>query len=269
MSNDPIISVIMSTYNDKQTIEDCIKSVLNQTFKNWEFIICDDCSNDGTSDILKKYSKIDNRIIFFRNKTNKGIAKSLNTCIEKSRGKYLARMDADDKSIKNRLEKEYNLLENNTDVDIVGTNMIVEGDNGKIGVRKNDRVVTRESFLKGSPFFHPTVMMRKTALETIGGYSPYTYRCEDLELWFRFYKNGKKGLNIEEPLYVYKENFNDLRRRNLRGAIYATRVFLNGYRDLGIPFFKRLVALKPILSWITPNEILNNYHKYKLQGKFK
>lgn len=116
----PEISVIMSVYNDEKYIAKAIDSILTQSFSNFELIICDDYSTDRSSNIIEKYVKQDNRIVFFKNEKNLGLATSLNRCIERAKGKYIARMDSDDISLPNRFEVEYNYLEDNSDIVVVG-----------------------------------------------------------------------------------------------------------------------------------------------------
>ena len=122
LKSSPIISVIMGVYNDSIFLEEAIQSILNQTFSDFEFIICNDCSTESkVEDILKKYAKIDNRIIIINNQVNSGLAKSLNKCLSIAKGKYIARMDSDDRSLPNRFEVEKNLLDNHKSVAVCGS----------------------------------------------------------------------------------------------------------------------------------------------------
>ena len=110
----PLVSIIMGAYNCENTIYDCMESILKQTYENWEFIICDDCSSDHTLEILKKYEKNDKRIHILHNEKNMRLAASLNRCLEVAHGKYVARMDADDISMPDRLEKQVEFLQKST-----------------------------------------------------------------------------------------------------------------------------------------------------------
>lgn len=267
MSNNPLVSIIMSTYNNEKTIGECISSILNQTYTHWEFLICNDCSTDDTSRILNNLAKRDKRIKIFSNKANLGLARNLNKCIKYSEGKYIARMDADDISLPTRLEKQIDFLEKNPDIDILGTSMIINDGKTNLGIRKNTKELTRFSFLKGSPFFHPTIVIKRKVLEELGGYSTKVYRTEDLDLWFRLYQKGYTGANLDEALYVYQESLSDLKKRNMKAAISATKVFFNGFNKINIPIHKRLIAFKPIFSCILPNTFVNNYHMKKLTRK--
>src|ERR1039458_2059372 len=114
----PAVSVVMSVYNGKESIRDAVNSILSQSFKDFEFIIIDDGSTDGSADIIESIK--DERIILLKQE-NSGLSVALNNGIKISGAKYIARMDADDISMDTRLEKEYNVLENNSEIGIVGT----------------------------------------------------------------------------------------------------------------------------------------------------
>lgn len=127
----PRVSVIMSVYNSEKYLEDSIKSILNQSFKDFEFIIVNDCSNDNSLKIINKYKENDVRIRLINNSKKINLANSLNKCLKVAKGKYIARMDADDISIKNRLEIQYNFMEENEDIFLCGGSAIVINEYGK------------------------------------------------------------------------------------------------------------------------------------------
>lgn len=263
----PLVSVIMSVYNNESTVKKCIDSLINQTYSNWELIVCDDNSTDNSKIILEALSSKDTRIRLICNNVNNGLASSLNRCLRKSRGKYIARMDADDINLEDRLKNQVEYLEKHPDCDIVGSSMFVKNEKGIIGIRTNSDVLNRDSFLHGSPFFHPTVMVKRSVMNSLHGYNTKVYRSEDLDLWFRLYQEGYKGVNFKKPLYIYQETLNDLKKRNIKGAVTATLIFLEGYSNIGVPFFKRWHAFKPIISSILPDRILNNYHKQLMKKR--
>ncbi|EMQ5464458.1 glycosyltransferase family 2 protein, partial [Campylobacter coli] len=119
--NKPLVTVIMPAFNRENYISFAIESILNQDYLNFEFIIIDDCSTDATYNIIQEYAKRDQRIIVLRNKKNKGIVYSLNRCLERSRGKYIARMDDDDISLPERIEKQVNVMEKDISIVVAGT----------------------------------------------------------------------------------------------------------------------------------------------------
>lgn len=261
MNNMPLISVIMGVYNDADSLEMSLDSIEKQTYENWEFIICDDCSNDKSKDILLRHAKRDRRYKIIENKKNQGLATSLNNCLKLAKGKYIARMDADDRSFDNRLKIEVNYLEEHSEIDMIGAAAQIVTENERIGIRRMPRVVTKMSFLKGNPFIHPTVMIRKTILDEFQGYNVNNRRSEDLELWFRLFAHGKKGVNLSMPLLDYHESLDDYKKRTLKAAMEASRVYLKGYKKLGLPIFYYGYSLRPIVSAILPNKFMFKYHR--------
>src|SRR5690625_1613346 len=117
----PTVSVIMGVYNSEKTIERCINSILEQSYKKWELIICDDGSSDSTYEIVKSFTDRFSNIVLIKNNTNKGLAYSLNRCLDVARGEYIARMDADDIAISNRFQKQVDFLNANPEYDVVGS----------------------------------------------------------------------------------------------------------------------------------------------------
>ena len=113
----------MSVFNGEKHVNSAIKSILNQTFRDFEFIIIDDGSKDNTLKVIKEYAKIDNRIKVIRNLTNIGLTKSLNKAIKLSKGEFIARQDTDDISLPNRLEKQIEFLQKNPDCALCGSDM--------------------------------------------------------------------------------------------------------------------------------------------------
>lgn len=261
----PLVSIIMGVYNGSSTIDACIESIEKQSLSSWEFIICDDCSSDDTYLKLKKWSNQDDRIIVLHNNNNKRLAYSLNECLKKCKGKYIARMDADDESLPQRLERQVNFLEQHIEFDVVGSNRIIFDSNGDKCIRYSPEYPDKEILIKDTPFAHPTIMMRKEVYRALGGYvsSENTMRAEDLDLWFRFYEKGYRGYNIQEPLYRYREGIDDYRKRSLKAGIETAKVFWAGYKKIDIPIIKRAYALKPIISAIVPNWIMEHYHRDK------
>ena len=175
-------------------------------------------------------------------------------------------MDADDISVPERFERQVNFLETHKDVDCVGSNMMVFDESGDKGSRNSIENPSMDNLLTRTPFFHPTIMMRKSVYQKLGGYtvSDATMRAEDLDLWFRFYKEGYKGYNIQENLYKYHESKTDYKKRTINAAIKTAKVYLYGYRLLGFSKTKYWHAGKPIVSAFIPNAIMERYHKSKL-----
>ena len=199
----PLVSVIMPVYNTKQWVWEAIESILNQTFEDFEFIILDDCSTDGSYEICEKYAKKDKRIKLYRNDKNEGVAFTKNKLIELTSTNYIASQDSDDVSFLNRLELEYNFLENHKDYGVVsGNNVIIDEDWKEIWHRiYSDNM--KYIILKKSPVSHPTTLIRKSDFLAVWWYTKVKY-VEDYDLWIKFYENWYKIKNLDEDLLYYR-----------------------------------------------------------------
>ena len=202
------ISVLMSVYNGKQYLNAAIDSILKQTYADFEFIIIDDGSTDGSLEVLRDYAGNDNRIVLIENKGNIGLPGSLNKGIKIARGKYIARQDADDISALNRLESQLAYAQKNTDVDIIGSDcyiidmdgsiVCVNGDYSKITDYKSKLLNRRAIFPHGSAF------IKKDILIKAGLYDTRFYYSQDGELWLRLIEMGAKIHTMDIPLYYFR-----------------------------------------------------------------
>lgn len=262
VNNCPTISVIMGAYNCEETIERAIQSIQDQTYRNWELIVCDDCSTDSTYEILNRLAKEDKRIHVLHNEINLRLAATLNRCLSASKGEYIARMDGDDISLPERFEKQLEFLSNNNEYAVVGSSIIVFDDVHDNYIRVNDEYPTSKVLLKHVPFWHPTIMMRKSAYELLSGYNAEerTMRAEDVDIWFRFFEKGLNGYNILEPLYMYHEDLNDYKKRSIKAGIETAKVYFQGYRMLNFPCYTYVYSLRPIITALTPNAIMKIFH---------
>lgn len=261
--NNKLVSIIMGVYNCANRIENCVESIKNQTYVNWELIICDDCSTDNSWEILQKLQKEDSRIILIQNKKNSKLAYSLNHCLKYARGEYVARMDDDDLCLPKRLEVQVNFLETHPEFDVVGTWANVTDGKNVLTIRKLLEYPNRNNLLTGPCHMHPTIMMRKRAYDKLGGYTvcKRTNRGQDWDLWFRFYAAGMKGYNIQEAYLEYHESKEDFKKRSIKTAVMYTKTALYGYRLLKYPLYKYIYALKPLISNFIPNKIIQIYRR--------
>lgn len=264
--NEPLVSIIMGVYNSEKTVENAIESIINQTYKNWEFIICDDNSKDKTYKILEEYEKKDFRIKILRNSKNLKLAASLNKCLKYSKGKYIARMDADDISLPMRLEKQVKFLETNSLYDVVGAGAKIMDGKSISGLRICKDIVDKYDVLYGPPHIHPTIMMKKNVYDSLKGYkvSSYTNRGQDWEMWFRFYASGYSGYNMQEPLIVYHESKEDYKKRTFKTAVNYSKIAYKGCKILKISRLKYFIALKPLFSFLLPEILKKKIRKEKL-----
>jgi len=200
----PEISVIMGVYNGSRYLSPAIESILNQSFGNFEFIIVNDGSTDETADILDSFSRQDARIKIITNSQNIGLTKSLNIAIEHARGRFIARQDADDMSLRDRLEKQHSIA-CQTGADIIGCQAYVSNNNVfKILPRSELLEKLSLSTLKfGNPFIHGTLFFKASVLKYYKYDEEFRY-AQDYDLMIRLMKAKKSLFMISEALYVSK-----------------------------------------------------------------
>ncbi|NMB83850.1 glycosyltransferase family 2 protein [Candidatus Roizmanbacteria bacterium] len=202
----PLVSVLMPAYNAELYIGEAIESILNQTFKDFEFIIVDDASTDKTWETINKYAKKDKRIRAYQNKKNLKISLTLNKGIKATKGKYIARMDADDWSYPYRLNKQVDFMENNPEVVICGGTMNICDSRLRILAKReypkdNDRL--KKIIFRHSPFCHPSVIYRTDIAVKVKGYFDQYNCAEDIDFYFKMGQHGKFS-NLSIPLIKYR-----------------------------------------------------------------
>ena len=166
----PKVSVVMGVYNckDEEALFKSVKSIIEQKYCDWEFIIINDGSNDDTSKLLDKVKKLDDRIVVVSYTPNKGLAFALNYGISLAKGEYIARMDDDDISREDRLEKQIRYLEEHPEIDFIGSIANVFNKEGIWGSLKMPQFPTKNDFLWNIPFIHPSMVFRKGSVTTNG-----------------------------------------------------------------------------------------------------
>ena len=248
------ISVIMGIYNCEATLGAAIDSILAQTYRDFELIMCDDGSSDGTYALAQSYAEKHGNIKVLKNEKNMRLAYSLNHCLSVAEGEYIARMDADDISCPTRFEKQVEFLEDHPEIDLLGTSITVKDGDELLYNRIYEYDPIKSVYLTASPFAHPTVMIRKSVIDFLGGYrvSPETMRCEDLDLWFRFAIAGYKGVNLPDPLYLYQESLADYKKRTVKAALGIRKVYLKYYKETNAPFKYKLMTIKPLFGEVLP-----------------
>ena len=172
-------------------------------------------------------------------------------------------MDADDWCKPERLEKQLNFLKSHEEYDLVGTLCMFVYDDGTEYKFKKPEIPTKDILPLTNPFIHPTNMIRRTAIDKLGGYtvSKHTLRCEDLDLWYRFFYLDMKGYNIQEYLYYKRQGIKNYKQRKFKNAIDIFLVHINGIKLLDLKWYKYFLALKPVLSSIIPKKMMILYHK--------
>lgn len=183
----PFVSAVMAVYNGCPHLEEAVQSILDQTFADFEFIIINDGSTDGSKEVLEQFATRDDRIRIVHQK-NRGLTVSLNRGLHMARGKYVTRMDADDVSRPKRFGRQVNFLESNPEVGILGTQIKrIDADGNPHGqwILPTDPDVVGWQTLFSTCLCHPTVMMRRSLLDDLNGYAEWATCAQDYELWTR------------------------------------------------------------------------------------
>ena len=236
----PKVSVLMPTYNIAEFLGKAIESILSQSFIDFEFIIVDDGSTDDSTRVLGEYAEKDPRIRIIRNEQNKGIVYSLNRGLKECRGEYIARMDADDIALRDRLERQIAVMEADPHTVVLGAALSYIDKSGKeLGVVR--RCSLNKSLLAQNPLLHPTVVFRRAVLEQHGlcYLEKYLY-AEDYFLWLQLSRLGKIDA-LDDIVLKYRLTNNATRMSHLKGVLRATlNVKKNGIFCLRIKLKKRM-----------------------------
>ena len=226
-----IVSIVMSVYNGEQYLAIAIESILNQTFKDFEFIIINDGSTDNSLSIMQKYAQGDDRIILIDRK-NLGLTKSLNEGIAIARGEFIARMDADDISFPERLSEQVKFLTAHPEIDLIGCRAVVFSDNNKfIGFLPfaQDHIKLTSHPWNNIPLPHPTWIGRRDWFVRNIYRLPEVLRAEDQELLLRTYPYSQFAC-LDKVLLSYRQGSFNLKRTLLarRGLLLAQiRIFFH------------------------------------------
>jgi glycosyltransferase involved in cell wall biosynthesis len=253
----PLISVIMGVHNSKEDmLRKSVASVLSQTERDFELLICDDGSDNKTKILLKEISATDDRIKIIALPENKGLAEALNTCLDKACGKYIVRQDDDDYSDTERFEKQIEFMENNPDIAFIGTDCNLFDSTGKVyGERKMPKTIDKKSFLYNSPFIHGSMMFRKEVFDdnryrTVGKLRRY----EDYDLFMTLTAKGYSSANMPEKLYNFY--FEPAERRiSFKARVDEYKVRMEGFKKLGLMPKGFFYALKPLVLGLIPHSL--------------
>ena len=220
-----MISVVMSVYNERlEWLEAAVESILSQTHRDFEYIVIIDnpqldCQCD---EYLERIAASDERVRIHRNERNMGLARSLNVGIRLARGEYIARMDADDISMPNRLEEELRVIDEH------GVDMVTSG---RIDIDEDGKVTGQSRRIMSNPYdvlprtnivVHPSVMMRTEVYRELGGYRAF-YNSEDYDMWLRILSSGHSIEVIDEPLVYYRIRSNSMSQKNMLETYYITK----------------------------------------------
>lgn len=282
----PKISVIMSVYNSQEYLKDAVESILNQSFREFEFLIIDDNSNDESLKILESFK--DKRIKLFKQNENKGLTFNLNFLIKNSQAPFIARMDADDIAERERLKLQYEFLIANPKFDLIGAKArIIDEKNDlkqKIEVPTSFDQVLSKIFLQ-NVFVHPTLMFTKNSILDVGLYDEKFKKAQDYHLIFRYIFKNYKITNLDEYLLNYRIHQNSISSSSTEEQEkYAIMALLWAYKNVlhlnfseedirllrhvyfwhrNISEFKQALKVKSLVKAL--NKALNS--KFKLKNK--
>lgn len=216
-SSNELVSVLLSAYNSEETLGESIDSLLRQTYKNLEILISDDGSIDSTKEICKKFQLKDERVLFFSNKKNIGLTKSLNNLAQKASGSLIARHDADDISLPYRIEEQIQFM-NKKNLDAVTTRSLVKQNNKKrpgISFYIPDKLLINRK----NPFIHGTLIIKKNVFQEIGYYDERFYYAQDYKLFYDLLNRGYKVKTLNKALYILNTE-NNISSENLERQNY-------------------------------------------------
>lgn len=245
---EPTISVVMAAFNAEAYIVEAIESILKQTHTDFEFIIINDASTDETLSIIKDFS--DKRIVLIENETNCGLAASLNKGIRIAKGKYVARMDADDISSPDRFERQYNFLENNPEIDVCVTPMQLFGSETNasgVGLVTDNEI--KSELIWGTPTNHATMLMRTGKIRTNNLYYDESFGVgQDWKFWFDV-RDHVKIYSLNELLYFYRRGDHNVtvqfKDKSKQRSLRMHELLL---RDLEIPFSHQDLLLHQFIN---------------------
>jgi glycosyltransferase involved in cell wall biosynthesis len=213
-----LISVLVSVFNQELYLYESLESVSQSSLDNFELIIVDDCSNDNTRVLLKRIANQNTYLI--TNVNNQGLPRSLNKAFAVSKYDYIARMDADDICEPDRFKKQLDYMLAHPEIDILGSNAtLIDMDSNVIG--KSDVPLAHDDIIKAleyrNPMIHPTIMMKRSVLENLGGYDENLRKAQDLDLWHRAAKAGFRFANMPDCLIQYRVDLNKPTKTILKG----------------------------------------------------
>lgn len=219
--NNPIVTVLMPVYNSAAYLDKAVQSILDQTHENFEFLIFDDGSSDGSVKKLINYAQTDSRIKFYQC-SHSGYSAHLNEGIQLACGSFIARMDSDDYAYPQRLEKQLNYLQNHPDVLAVGTSVELMDEDGDsyscvCGEMSHEELVKHYLQPQGGVglLYHPSMMMRTEAVRLVGGYRTDFEPAEDMDLWLRLSEVGKLA-RMEDVLLKFRTHQTSISHRKMR-----------------------------------------------------
>lgn len=273
LTKQPIVSVLMPVYNARRFLPAAVKSIQNQTLTDFEFLIIDDHSTDGSWEMLQRFASKDKRIQLFRNETNKGIVKSLNMIISKTRGKYVARMDGDDIALPDRFAKQVEVLESQPEMVACGGQEYILDEQGTIVAEKYFPTDPKTCYnmLMNVMVIQPPLLMARGEIFRKLRYDNHIFKNDDISMHFKLLKYGG-FTNVDEIIFKYRRVQNSLTHKNPKKVYFlALLVRLNAMLKWGYrPALANVLLAIPetILVSILPNKtVLSLFELIRFTGE--
>lgn len=264
----PEISILMSVYNGGIFLAPALESMLGQTFSDFECILIDDASTDSTSQVLADFAARDSRVQVIKNSTNLGLTASLNKGLAFSKGRYIARMDADDIALPGRFMTQYWFMEEHPDVAACGSWISVIDEQGQLLGEKNLALSyedIKKKMLFNNQFIHSTLFFRADILKENGGYNEFFKKSQDYELMLRL-SSKYPVVNLREKLLQFRLYKSSLSWMNSDQQKYAIKARWLAIRKYHFPFFRGLVQICFRFLWlVVPKKLKMLYNKKKTQ----
>lgn len=256
----------MAIYNCAPTLQEAIDSLYAQTYNNFKLVLCDDASTDNTYEIAKQYAEKHDNIVLIQNEKNMKLAYSLNRCLEYADTEYVARMDGDDISLPTRFEKQIKFLDNHPEYAVVSCPMIYFDETGDWGKGKSNPTPDKNSFKKGTPHVHAPAMIRTAVMKEVDGYTVHKrlVRGQDYYLWYKIYKAGYRGYNLQEHLYKMRDDKEAMARRTFQVRWNGFIIKRHVMKDFKIPF-ATFLASKELFKALIPSFLMKQIRKYKMK----
>jgi glycosyltransferase EpsE len=234
-----MISVLISVFNDRKFIFDSTNSLFPRSVEDSEIILVDDCSSDGSSEFLQELADKYPYVKIIKNSVNMGLAKSLNIALSHAKYDYIARIDADDMCEPRRLQAQLNYMLAHQEIDILGSNAtLIDMQSNTVG--QSNVPLDHDSIVKAlkyrNPMIHPSIMMKRNALEQLGGYNESLRKAQDLDLWHRAVKAGLIFANLPEPLIRYRIDLDKPTKTIISGFLVSSKHAIKNRSFKGIAF---------------------------------
>lgn len=254
----PKVSILISVYNGEATLDKCLKSLLVQSYQNFEVICVDDDSRDNSfkkmNEWLGKFGS--DRFFILKNKENLGLTKSLNLAIEKASGEYMARIDADDFWDKNKLEKQIGFLKNHPEIGILGSNFINAYKNGKSKyfMMDEDDIQIRKRIFRKNPFSHSCVIAQLDLIRNAGKYDENLRYGQDYELWLRCLPLTKFH-NFQDFLCTRTIGTGDSLKKQKQQMLQGIKTKIKYIKKYGYNPINYIFILEPLIIYLSPEII--------------